>query len=81
MGTYDKGVLADFELELLPDETEGSLSDRKTERIQGSRKTSGRWFTDQAAEGAVEFVVFVVVFWFSGTRLQASTIGLQRGAE
>ena len=80
MGTYDKGVLADFELELLPDETEGSLSDRKTERIQGSRKTSGRWFTDPA-EGAVEFVVFVVVFWFSGTRLQASTIGLQRGAE
>ena len=68
MGTYDKGVLADFELELLPDETEGSLSDQKTEKIQGSRKTSGRWFTDPAEGEAVEFVVLVVVFWFSGTR-------------
>jgi len=69
MGTYAEVTLADVESELLPGETEGgSLSklNRKTEKIQGARKTSGRWYTDPAGGVAVELVV---VSWIDVLRL------------
>ena len=69
-GNLRRGRVGRFQVGTAAWRVRGQVAlDRKTEKIQGSQKTLGGWFTDPAVGAAVEFVGFIVVSWFAGPRL------------